>query len=1575
MMKKLILVFLICMIASYALAVIPPVWKRDAPQFVKTAAITNAQLTTNVVTITTAAPHNFRVGEFVNIVTGNSILDTSPYTCYAITGVATATTFTYARTAGNIPLIAIAGTANVEWLGTSFENRGIAYNPGTGHILVARGPAQIGGYGVHIINAATGADVGELKVGADVNTKALTANVATLTTTQPHLLTVNQSVMVALNPPDTVFNGQYTVTGTPTATTFTYAKNGADVPAVGTGGFVDIFTSSTRALDKIRVANEKIYGSTLSISQTSITDPFEIYYWASEAAVPQVIFRNNIVGGAALTFAVGPQIPYSIFGPQTVINKELINNYAKLTLSTTPVFRPGQYFNVALPVNTVTARARTANVATLTTSVANEFAVGEQIVVAAIASVRTVTFRERTANVATLTLSAAQPFTVGQSVTVAGVAIAGYNGVKTLTAVGANTVSYAYVAVDEIPTADTGTVTGVFTAYNATATVTAVGGSTVSYANNGADESSEACSAGTIASGFSGDKQLTEVDYVNNILIYAKTAANVPLTASTGTVARDITVYTIRTGDTLDAVADGLGNAEIYTAIGWQGGNGPCYGALKFTYIEGAPVVAGITEIVLQGHTNGYTILQDSSIHVAGFGGNIYRNSQRSSGVWTNAGVRISPPGLLRLPYQNIPGYNFEYSSYGYQNAGCLAAAANGRPLTVGPNTYFVYIDIASCGYPDVKAYYNRAAVADITAGYDKAKYIDYTAFATPIPTSNTNGTGDIAIITGMSGRFAALPTNNFIGVFDIPSPLPVLPKTWDRGGSNDNWFDPLNWAPNGVPTAYDNVLLDHSVISAAYDVVIGGTQTAICRTLKIDPANLNKIALKINSIGLGCGAAFQDVGSGLSDLTFGGTLALPTTKNESYRPRYLLEILKGTVNVRQKARAANVATLTTVVAHNYAAADSITVNIGDATFDGTFPLVTASGTTFTYASVGADLGATACWGTAAIGTDTFRWNNINSTTAWAPGAGYEQSGATGVAITAGVPQALTDGALPGGITVTFAAGTGHYVGDRWIFNALTSGNALVISGDDTVTNDLDVSNGGYIENMSGSRYGSLPGVINNWGGGNKTLFGVNGNYVQQNYAQGTSQTFAWMFPPDVIAEYPVFDGATTWNQNSNYIVDIFGFVANFPSMTRSFNFGNVIMRNSYPLIYATAAYVNITNYSNIGFNNIICEAGTTFNGQTMSPYTFTVKGDLNNQGAGALSLDSTGGGLVGVVFDGTSNIVASAGTYTLPSGFTVNATKSVNLQSPYTLTKRGTVNGTFTTNSTNLTVNDATAGYGIQVKSGGIFQCSDQAIGGTGNFAVESGGTLNMKHIGGIDGQITVAGTKTYDAGGTYIYSGSAAQVTGAGLPTLIAGLGIDNTTGVSLSGAVATTNNLALTNGELITGANTLTAADGAGGITRSAGFVNGTLTRVIAAGTTGARSFPVGTAGKYAPAIFNITGAGSGTGTLAINTTDGDAPNLPGNAADAVNRYWTLTGSSISGWTADITFQYLDGDLGGADETTFIGARYTGPGNTWQEFTGAGSVRTPAANTVRVVGATALSNWTLYEEGTPVSEWMMF
>ncbi len=75
-------------------------------------------------------------------------------------------------------------------------------------------------------------------ITVSINNKALTSNVATLTTTAAHGLSTGMEITIT--GVDATFNGEYTITGIPTTTTFTYAKTASNVAStavspVGTG--------------------------------------------------------------------------------------------------------------------------------------------------------------------------------------------------------------------------------------------------------------------------------------------------------------------------------------------------------------------------------------------------------------------------------------------------------------------------------------------------------------------------------------------------------------------------------------------------------------------------------------------------------------------------------------------------------------------------------------------------------------------------------------------------------------------------------------------------------------------------------------------------------------------------------------------------------------------------------------------------------------------------------------------------------------------------------------------------------------------------------------------------------------------------------------------------------------------------------------------------------------------------------------------------------------------------------------------------------------------------------------------
>jgi len=96
-------------------------------------------------------------------------------------------------------------------------------------------------------------------ITVSINNKALTSDVATLTTTTAHGLSVGMQITVT--GVDATFNGEYRITGVPTTTTFTYAKVASNVAStavspVGTGvadviHFIDYISGTDYAVHAI----------------------------------------------------------------------------------------------------------------------------------------------------------------------------------------------------------------------------------------------------------------------------------------------------------------------------------------------------------------------------------------------------------------------------------------------------------------------------------------------------------------------------------------------------------------------------------------------------------------------------------------------------------------------------------------------------------------------------------------------------------------------------------------------------------------------------------------------------------------------------------------------------------------------------------------------------------------------------------------------------------------------------------------------------------------------------------------------------------------------------------------------------------------------------------------------------------------------------------------------------------------------------------------------------------------------------------------------------------------------------
>ena len=185
-----------------------------------TTTVTNKEIATNVATLTTGSAHGFAVGQTVNI-TG---VDATFNGNYNIASTPTATTFTYAKTAGNVTSVAVSpvGTA--------------------GLLRMYNQQANLTNASVYSIFNASANTLGlfapETGIGAvpglAVSTSAQTATTATIVTTLPHNLTTGDIVKITglTRLPDTRLFGAVTVTNT---TTFTIVAPTTTASAITAG--------------------------------------------------------------------------------------------------------------------------------------------------------------------------------------------------------------------------------------------------------------------------------------------------------------------------------------------------------------------------------------------------------------------------------------------------------------------------------------------------------------------------------------------------------------------------------------------------------------------------------------------------------------------------------------------------------------------------------------------------------------------------------------------------------------------------------------------------------------------------------------------------------------------------------------------------------------------------------------------------------------------------------------------------------------------------------------------------------------------------------------------------------------------------------------------------------------------------------------------------------------------------------------------------------------------------------------------------------------------------------------------
>ncbi len=148
------------------------------------------------------------------------------------------------------------------------------------------------------------------RITASITNKALTSNVATLTSSAAHGFAVGMEITVS--GVDATFNGEYTITTVPTATTFTYAKTAADVASAavspaGTGvaeviHFIDYISGTDYPVHAI--CDDGVYAFWVTNVLASGTPRLRVYkkLLTDDSSVsPTLMFSDN---GITVTNAV-----------------------------------------------------------------------------------------------------------------------------------------------------------------------------------------------------------------------------------------------------------------------------------------------------------------------------------------------------------------------------------------------------------------------------------------------------------------------------------------------------------------------------------------------------------------------------------------------------------------------------------------------------------------------------------------------------------------------------------------------------------------------------------------------------------------------------------------------------------------------------------------------------------------------------------------------------------------------------------------------------------------------------------------------------------------------------------------------------------------------------------------------------------------------------------------------------------------------------------------------------------------------------------------------------------------------
>lgn len=225
------------------------------------------------------------------------------------------------------------------------------------------------------------------------------------------------------------------------------------------------------------------------------------------------------------------------------------------------------------------------------------------------------------------------------------------------------------------------------------------------------------------------------------------------------------------------------------------------------------------------------------------------------------------------------------------------------------------------------------------------------------------------------------------------------------------------------------------------------------------------------------------------------------------------------------------------------------------------------------------------------------------------------------------------------------------------------------------------------------------------------------------------------------------------------------------------------------------------------------------------------------------------------------------------------------------------------------------------------------------GNLSVSNGNLILGSNRLTLQGNLINNGSYTDDniSGGIALTGVSQQQVSGTGSFGL---LDLNNTNGARLYSDINLLHNIILTQGILDINIYQLTLSQNSSiegapfGITKmikSDGVISSSGVKKFFNAGPNTFTFPIGVTGKYTPADFSIT-ANSSVGYIRVNPVNSSHPSVI-DPLNALNYYWQLESSGISGVSSEILLSYTQDDVAGT-ESDYVSARLELPANIWHE-----------------------------------------